>query len=777
MRSMNQFSVGMRLFTKVFKDELVAAAYQGILGRPPDTDGGIVHGKALYTTGNLAEMLRALSHSDELAIQLPYENILEQRRSAHLDYLQSLPHVATSAVKILVVGNCQARALARLIDAMLGVDNTSAIELLPDAIKRLEARDPVLSQLIGESDFIFLHPHGEAFQIIKKNYPEAFEKVRMVPRISFSAFHPDIDYVEDSHGKHVLGPMGAYQSSIAFFAWKNALSLTETLSLFREDVYESLGYFGYRGVSKNLLLKEGELTGLPLDRLIEKWSKRGCWMYSMNHPKLFTLADVARTLLERENLKAIPDVEDFVDDDMKSEAVWPIYPEIAKRMGLTGHYLFKRPTDSCFKGMSIQMLSLTQLVEESFATFSKYQKDELTCSRLSSKRFEALKLRLTRNKNEGSAQEEGLVTIKREEVDASRKKNPYLGLPDRQFWRRAIERLPVADVNPVCNVRFRLTPETKVATAGSCFAQHISRTLQKNGFGYFVTESGSHLAIDEASRRQYGVFSARYGNLYTARQLLQLLDRAYGRFSPIDTHWERSDGRFVDPFRPQIEIDGFENAQSLEAARVEHFAFVRELFENLDVFVFTLGLTESWRNRHDGAVFPLAPGVVAGEMTEENYEFVNFGVSDVVADMENFISKLYAINPNAKLILTVSPVPLVATYENQHVLVSTTYSKSVLRAAAGEITRLNPNCDYFPSYEIITGNYNHGMYFESDRRSITASGVDHVMRVFLSNYASDATLRDAVNLGEPSTDAEIENELSVTNEIVCEEESIDPRNY
>ena len=69
------------------------------------------------------------------------------------------------------------------------------------------------------------------------------------------------------------------------------------------------------------------------------------------------------------------------------------------------------------------------------------------------------------------------------------------------------------------------------------------------------------------------------------------------------------------------------------------------------------------------------------------------------------------------------------------------------------------------------------MYFESDRRSITASGVDHVMRVFLSNYASDATLRDAVNLGEPSTDAEIENELSVTNEIVCEEESIDPRNY
>ena len=197
MRSKNQFSVGMRLFTKVFKDELVAAAYQGILGRPPDTDGGIVHGEALYKTANLAETLRTLSHSDELAIQLPYEKILEQRRSAHLDYLQSLPHVATSAVKILVMGNCQARALARLIDAMLGIDKTSAIELLPDVMKGLEEGDPVLSQLIGESDFIFLHPHGEALGIIKKNYPEAFGKLRMVPRISYSAFFQAKNAIDD----------------------------------------------------------------------------------------------------------------------------------------------------------------------------------------------------------------------------------------------------------------------------------------------------------------------------------------------------------------------------------------------------------------------------------------------------------------------------------------------------------------------------------------------------------------------------------------------------
>jgi len=85
------------------------------------------------------------------------------------------------------------------------------------------------------------------------------------------------------------------------------------------------------------------------------------------------------------------------------------------------------------------------------------------------------------------------------------------------------------------------------------------------------------------------------------------------------------------------------------------------------------------------------------------HEFVNFGVAEIVADMQLFVEKLLGVNPRAKMILTVSPVPLIATYEDRHVLVSNTYSKSVLRVAAEEISKRNPMCDYFPSYEIITG--------------------------------------------------------------------------
>lgn len=134
----------------------------------------------------------------------------------------------------------------------------------------------------------------------------------------------------------------------------------------------------------------------------------------------------------------------------------------------------------------------------------------------------------------------------------------------------------------------------------------------------------------------------------------------------------------------------------------------------MDVLVFTPGLTEGWRSKEGGAVYPLAPGVAGGSMDPERYEFVNFTAGEVVADVQAFLDLLQVINPAAKVILTVSPVPLIATFEPRHVLTSTTYSKSVLRVAADEIRAANAQVEYFPSYEVITRAYKRGAYFEED---------------------------------------------------------------
>ena len=244
---------------------------------------------------------------------------------------------------------------------------------------------------------------------------------------------------------------------------------------------------------------------------------------------------------------------------------------------------------------------------------------------------------------------------------------------------------------------FSFVPKTESATAGSCFAQHIARTLIKADYNYFVAEPApDSMPPDAAAARGYGLFSARFGNVYSARQLLQLFQRAYGEFSPDDLAWARPDGRFVDPFRPQVEPDGYDSPAAVAAARAEHFAGVRRMFEQTVLFVFTVGLTEAWMAKSDGAVFPVAPDVVTSSLDSGAYKFVNFTVSDIIADLDSFIARLRDFNPDVRLLFTVSPVPLVATYEHRHVLVATTYSKSAIRAALDEVVGKYDFADYFP---------------------------------------------------------------------------------
>lgn len=356
--------------------------------------------------------------------------------------------------------------------------------------------------------------------------------------------------------------------------------------------------------------------------------------------------------------------------------------------------------------------------------------------------------------------------------------HPYRNLPSRAFWRDAVSAMSGEAVDPVTDVPFRIALTDRVATAGSCFAQHISRTLSADGFRYHVTERAPPTANKE-DIASYGVFPARFGNIYTVRQLLQLFQRAYGVFEPVDTVWRNPEGAWVDPFRPLIQARGFPSEKALLEDREIHLAAVREMFEASDVFVFTLGLTEGWRSKADGAVFPLAPGVRSTVERMDDYEFHNFEVAEMVEDLNKFIEYFRRLNPNVKILLTVSPVALVATYEPRHVLVSTIYSKSALRVVAEMISRRHEDVAYFPSYEIITGPQAQGRYFQPDMRGVTTEGVAHVMSMFRKHFLSQVQTDEAAQPahrrsrspsaphGDPGNSS-----IEAASGVVCDEEAL-----
>lgn len=344
--------------------------------------------------------------------------------------------------------------------------------------------------------------------------------------------------------------------------------------------------------------------------------------------------------------------------------------------------------------------------------------------------------------------------------------NPYRGINDYQMWRRAVSRTIPSELDPVVEPRFKIRSTDKVATAGSCFAQHISKRIAKIGFNYFCTETNNQLNPEDAVKQNYGVFSARYGNIYTVQQLNQLFSEAVCDVPKHETYWEKN-SRFFDPYRPNIFPVGFSSEEELIEERKKHLQYVKEMFANTDVFVFTLGLTEGWRSRVDGAAFPLAPGVVAGSFNSHEHEFFNSSIDETRTELCSFISALTAFNPSVKILLTVSPVPLVATYENRHVLSSTVYSKSVLRVAAQEAYDKFQNVDYFPSFEIITGSPTGGLYYEEDMREVNAIGVSHAMRCFISAYTENLKLE--TTLDNKLTPLDYQS----ASEIICDEVEIE----
>lgn len=353
--------------------------------------------------------------------------------------------------------------------------------------------------------------------------------------------------------------------------------------------------------------------------------------------------------------------------------------------------------------------------------------------------------------------------------------NPYDNLPRHSFWK-ATAAADFLDAGFDVGKKFAFSPGHKFATSGSCFAQHFAKSLAARGGNVLFTETRPHL-IPATADHGYGQFSARYGNIYTTRQLLELLSQAVGHRPPICEFASRKDGRYVDMLRPRAVPYGFSSVGDAVADRNYHLKAVRKLIEDLDVLIFTLGLTEGWVNSEQDYCYPVVPGAIAGEFDSARHRFHNFSMREVVADLEAVVSLVNNINPKASLLLTVSPVSLVATAERRSVIVSTVASKSILRAAVDEVVRNCPAADYFPSYEIIAGPYTRGRFWANDGREVTAEGVQTVMKIFFqsrlaelagagASVAESVTPRQAGDAPRSSMDEFLDDE--------CEELFLDP---
>ena len=228
---------------------------------------------------------------------------------------------------------------------------------------------------------------------------------------------------------------------------------------------------------------------------------------------------------------------------------------------------------------------------------------------------------------------------------------------------------------------------------GSCFAREIKNVLIREGFSY-ITEETSHPATVHASaawERVYNLFSMR-----------QIFEYTFSQWNPGLRWWKApKSGKIQDPFRRIILYD---NQEQAETDFENHKRCSRGALERAEVLILTLGLTEIWEDRLDGSVICLPAGPYVnegGDMTR--YRFRVSRHAENLANLERIYSLMTEHNPGCKIIVTVSPVHLWATFrEDSDVISASCNSKATLRAVADEFVARHENVYYFPAFEIAT---------------------------------------------------------------------------
>jgi hypothetical protein len=105
-------------------------------------------------------------------------------------------------------------------------------------------------------------------------------------------------------------------------------------------------------------------------------------------------------------------------------------------------------------------------------------------------------------------------------------------------------------------------------------------------------------------------------------------------------------------------------------------------------------------------------------------------VAENVNNIQRFFDIIKSRNPDFKLIISVSPIPFLATgrADEQHIISANCHSKSILRVAADELVSNNEDMYYLPSYELVTECLEEP--WEADYRHVKPETVKKVVNMF-----------------------------------------------
>jgi hypothetical protein len=265
-------------------------------------------------------------------------------------------------MRICILGTCQVSGMAAAMSRMIPSLEIDTHMLF---FTSETAADEAAAKAVTRGDIVIQQPtRSPMSSMTQRALEEARNKTITAPVFAFRGFHPDQTYALELPWGAYRTPTGDYHSLIIAAGYAAGLSPAETRARFNSLSYARLGYFDVFEEDFAVMTEQFARVGMDFPAMAARWRRNGPFMHTINHPKIEPLADIAAALLLKAGLGNGVRPHDLPEDGLGKSLRTPVYPEIARRLGVKGAY------DHLLEGGQTR-LNLEAFIEGAFAVYDQ----------------------------------------------------------------------------------------------------------------------------------------------------------------------------------------------------------------------------------------------------------------------------------------------------------------------------------------------------------------------------------------------------------------------
>lgn len=241
---------------------------------------------------------------------------------------------------------------------------------------------------------------------------------------------------------------------------------------------------------------------------------------------------------------------------------------------------------------------------------------------------------------------------------------------------------------------------------GSCFIESIGNYLIENKFNIKINP---------------------FGNVFNPISIFNILNNSINKPKFNEDNYINKDGLF---FNLDFHSSIYGNSkEELENKIINSYSIINKRLNISNILIITFGTSLVYKEKKTGKIIGNCHKLPA-----DRFEKELLSIDKIVELFNKLFNDLFKINPNIKIILTVSPV--------RHIrdkLSTNSVSKSILRVVCNELATSNPIINYFPSFEILNDDLRDYRFYKEDMIHPNEIAEKYIRELFKETYFDDNT--------------------------------------